>query len=511
MKNYRWIANKVRFAAFAAVFCAGLLILTGCRQGGSSIDPFGETTPGNTAGQASKNEGNGSGNTGKMDNENTGSGTQDAIAGDYPELPDDETSNHGEHAVMETENGYYYESYGVTYSPAGYSTGFYTGLTGHRLCFYDKESGDMILLCSKPECEHNGSESCVATYRNIGVINTVLYDGGIYIYGTDTNDNLISLCLWRVGLDGSYIDKVATILEADNSARKEFKITRTNDQRFIIHRGCAYVPYYLNIGNSVKGFQGGGLMKIDLKTGAKINLYEMEKMNDPAPSDLYGCGDYVFFYQSASSGISGHKRYSVKTGEIDDGIRIQYDRFDDLGGGLSLRQTPKAYGNDRMFQLFGTDNGTDGSDYTALAYNMDSSLSNEGFSVDVTRKEAEEYLLLFYHDDKLVIVVPDRVLIYSVAADDYGKKLGEIAYEYPERKLSYHYSQYNEFYVTGDRIYRFRMIPYVDLEIDEAGYVVNAPEYPTAVYSCEINDVIAGQGEWVLAYPYLYQESWNVK
>ena len=55
------------------------------------------------------------------------------------------------------------------------------------------------------------------------------------------------------------------------------------------------------------------------------------------------------------------------------------------------------------------------------------------------------------------------------------------------------------------------MIPYVDLEIDEAGYVVNAPEYQTAVYSCEINDVIDGQGEWVLAYPYLYQESWDVK
>lgn len=524
--------HKLRSVALIAVLSCLLLSLTACSKDGSSIDPFGDelpvvtgvSSPGNDkAGDSTLENGSGKGSTDDLG----------STSGYYADMPADETSNHGDHAIMETENGYYYESDGAVYAGlADYETSFYTGLTAHRLCFYDKDSGEMILLCNKPECDHNGEESCVATYRNIGVINTVLYNGEIYIYGLDRDDSLLQLCLWRAGLDGSYIDKVATILEADNPAKAEFNITRSGYKRFIIHRGCAYVPYFMMIGKGIKGFKGAGLMKVDLKTGAKKSLYEAEQMTDLMVQDINGCGEYVFFYLSGQNGIAADRRYSIANDEVDEKTFGHYGAY---GDGYKFTLLPltvvekyRSSDSSSVAEPSGTASEGNPVDHSSAGsglsgqdpvnnenedvciiqrFDTDGKTAGEEFTIDVSRKEYDEYRKIMYYDSKLIIVVPDRILVYGVGEADYGKKLGEIAYEFPYRELGYKYDQYNEFYVAGGYIYRNRAFTYVDFETDENGYTINPMHYSREVLRCRISGVVSGGAEWENAYQYLYQEA----
>ncbi|MBQ1849647.1 MAG: hypothetical protein II139_04700, partial [Lachnospiraceae bacterium] len=63
------------------------------------------------------------------------------------DLPEDTPWNHGYNAIMETEDGYYSNDYGLRSS---------TVKALQCLRYYEKESGNIILLCNKPECTHDG-------------------------------------------------------------------------------------------------------------------------------------------------------------------------------------------------------------------------------------------------------------------------------------------------------------------------------------------------------------------
>jgi len=135
---------------------------------------------------------------------------------------EDNPANHGAHAILETEDGYYYNM--------GYNVYRYEGTelkerAFNILCtrYHDKESGKVIVLCNKPECEHCGDNTCAATYKGVVVINSVLYEGQLYIYGLEEEGTLLSLNLYRAAPDGSSMDKVGTVFEAVNAAGKEYR------------------------------------------------------------------------------------------------------------------------------------------------------------------------------------------------------------------------------------------------------------------------------------------------
>lgn len=268
-------------------------------------------------------ENNASGNHGTDDTENAGNDGQNGTGNGFDTVnaakyPDDEPANHGKTAIMETENGYYYDfGWGMTRTSDDGLFSYYFTLA---LSYYDKASGDAILLCAKPECEHDHDENCVATYKGIETIGTVLYDGYIYIYGLEKDGTLLMLNLYRATLDGSHIDKVATILEADNPTGASYIYEQTNygsENYFIIHRGSAYIPYFLRIGKGSKGFMGGGLMKVDLANGEKKQIVNMQYFTDPYPISLCGAGDYVYMHLVGSS-VSEEKRYSISRDTLAD-------------------------------------------------------------------------------------------------------------------------------------------------------------------------------------------------
>ncbi len=67
-------------------------------------------------------------------------------------LPDDTPFNCGKFAVMETEKGYYTNT---------------DTANGHILGYRERDTDKYVYLCAKPECTHDGSENCTATYKNL--------------------------------------------------------------------------------------------------------------------------------------------------------------------------------------------------------------------------------------------------------------------------------------------------------------------------------------------------------
>ena len=231
------------------------------------------------------------------------------------ELPEDTPWNHGQFAIMETEQGWYTSSDG-----------------GETIClrYYDKESGKSIFLCNKPECTHDErSENCEATYKNLRVVNALLYEGAIYVLGYDlpvdysgdyagSKDMTVNLSLYKAAMDGSAMDHVATIIEAENTKNQQVKRTsgviQTNnysDNRFIIHKGYAYIPYMIQFGGGQAGLRGAGLMRVELSTGKTEQIYEKDTMAKGLPGGLAGVGDYVYYYSNSTGADRGWNRYNV--------------------------------------------------------------------------------------------------------------------------------------------------------------------------------------------------------
>lgn len=234
------------------------------------------------------------------------------------ELPEDTPWNHGFNAIMETEEGYY--------TNLIMSSRDMTGMQSLR--FIEKESGVSILLCNKPECNHDGGETCEATYKEIAPINSLLFDGAIYILGAEYNGNNVAINLYRAAPDGSSMDKVGCAIQGDNVKNEEVAFMPLNmgncilqgydDHSFIIHKGYAYIPYFLQFGQGVKGVQGSGLCRMNLSTGETEVIFDNTERSlvQGHPMRLVGAGDYVYFLLNATGSTGKTRRYVISTKEL---------------------------------------------------------------------------------------------------------------------------------------------------------------------------------------------------
>lgn len=480
----------------------------------NSSDPEGNGTKDDgtdSAGNRADGQNAGNGNGTSAGN---GNGSNGGNIGTKASGPDDNTANHGFWAINETENGYYYE-YGQPYNTTVWFGALNQwALRDHRLCYYDKASGESILLCAKPDCEHNRDESCVATYKGIAVYNCLLYDGMLYLYGIETNDTIISECLWKIAPDGSYIDKLATLVEADNSADAQIQHHRNQgamDSAFIIHRGCAYVPYFLMIGKGSMGFKGGGLMQINLRTGEKHTILEMKYHTDPAPSSICGIGDYVYFTLNGSNSWLGTHRYSITDDEITAMGKLQMltpENTDLFLQGIDFMMGSGKY----LFNLYPNMSIAENRPYMISVSDHEcNDLTEKSFNVDIAADDeaAKAYLRYFCYDDRyIVIIVLNRILIYGITDDSWGKKLGEIGYELDDTAPGYNVSsdqvnQEVEFKIANDRIYMIKNTSDNEFIVDpQTGFRDVDTMYPYTVYAAGIADIITGNGEWKEAFRY---------
>ncbi len=407
---------------------------------------------------------------------------------------DDDHANHGVLSILETENGYYY-NYGYSVDEAGKN---YMGsgmIVKHLLRYYDKASGETILLCSKPECEHLGDNTCAATYKNLYVINTVLYENQLYIYGMEKNEEILRLNLYRAALDGSSMDLVGTVFEAENTTGDGFslqahKVLNICDETFIIHRGYAYLPYYLRLGTASKGFMGGGLVQMDLRTGKTKTIYEMENMNSYFPFNLRGCGDYVYI------DFSGTSRYVISENQMDYTIGRGKPAFDAI-------TVQKLY---ILQNVYDKEARKSSGPITVSVYDSTTgeALPEENFETDLTNEEYLRQLRSFAYEGMLVIATDKRVVLYSIEGANSGTKLGEI-----EISIDYeNFQWYNQYYnkpgdikITNGKLYLICNPTDYEAFIDPNA-VRQSSFLIYQVYSCPVKDILKGQGTWEKAFEF---------
>ncbi len=118
-------------------------------------------------------------------------------------LPD--ASNFMRQCIMKGKEGFYYTDMVMLDN----------NTATRALCYYDMALGKSIMLCSKPQCMHDGNDFCVATgggvYQFYSSL-TCLYNGYIYRLGDgSTEEEKWQLSLLKTDLLGNELSKVADI------------------------------------------------------------------------------------------------------------------------------------------------------------------------------------------------------------------------------------------------------------------------------------------------------------
>lgn len=293
------------------------------------------------------------------------------------ELPEDNPANRWESPIMETDKGYF--------SNRGYM----------YLRYYEKNSDNELFLCARPECMHEGGDGCTATYKGLRVVNTLMYDGSIYIYTVGEEDGTVSFSLYRAAADGSTITKVGDAFTVENSAGEEYE--HFSNDYFIIHKGKAYIPYHLSFGGSTYGFAGSGLVEMDIFTGKTKLICSGENYFSPYPAEILGNGEYVYFkWSDMVAHIYEERAYNINTGEIKKVMFFQ------------------AAGKDRFYAQASYDDGTAG----LYAFPKDLEVSSdpehiyEEMEIIIEKFDGDPNEIMYY-DGKIIVIFDEKIELYD--------------------------------------------------------------------------------------------------
>ncbi len=389
------------------------------------------------------------------------------------ELPDNDPLNNGLIAIMETENGYY------------------SNLYGHQcLRYYDKNSGAEIFLCGKPECQHQGDDKCVATYKGLKTINSVLYGDMIYTLAVEEQDSTISFQLYKIALDGSSMDKVGEVFSSENAKDAEYKTAPSRESAFIIHRGYAYIPFYLTFGNASSGFAGGGLVRMDIKTGRTEQIYNMEHRQSKYPVNLRAAGDYVYYelgagFHSAIHGSGPTNRYSLIDGTIASPLGEDSDNV------ITDFETA-----DRLYKMVVVAFQEKEAEQVIDVYDSETGQRLEEESVILQGLEPRDRgRKLMLYEDHFYLCGNRDVLVYSKE----GKFVTDISFElkadegeYADDRVVYvGQPELDSFHIVNGKLYRTRRTNYSLYTNKDNAY---------HVYACDIKKLLDGKGEWEEVY-----------
>lgn len=389
--------------------------------------------------------------------------------------PDNAPCNNGFFAIMETENGYYMNHWGT-----------------QRLRYYDKASGNDIYLCPKPECRHDGSESCTATYRNMRIVNSVLYDGAIYILSIEEDGSTAGYYLYRAAPDGSALDRIGCAFSAENSSGEETfwsgDICFEGDMpAFMIHRGFAYIPFFMSFKHSMMGFVNGGIIKMDIKTGRTEQIYRMSDFHDSCPQKLRACGKYIFFdLRNARNKHEGTYCYDTESGDI----FSPFGKEPDSAGSCLFSAVET---EEQVFSMLVSIQDDGSSVHVLLPYNVCTGEQKQKPWEDIWNHRivfdgvTGPYDVMLC-EDRFFVSTDDRTIVYSMTAE----RLGEIPNP-PDGDEPYPNTQG----MANNRRLYFRIS---DSRLYAVGQPATTDTVAFEVFFCPIEDILAGNGTWTLAY-----------
>lgn len=378
------------------------------------------------------------------------------------ELPEDTPYNHGgiinTNTIMETESGYY------------------TGKVSRNddrlsLRYYERDTEKQIYLCAKPECLHDGSDSCTATYKNLTCISSILYNGSIYNLTLDEGDP-VTLSIYKASLDGTSLTKVGDVFSSGNSSNEE-EIYK--NVYFIIHKGYAYISYWITLSSSQFGFAGSGIVKMDISNGKTEQLYTGENFFSSYAQGLSGSGNYFYYSMSGTDDERGFYRYNTKTGETE---RI----WNKLPSDNTYGAIYPVVGERKIFIT--EENNSQKWDVYSCGKErseMERALT-DGFDF-VTGGFEEQISQVISYEDKIMVV---HGLTVSVFSED-GETLGEISCDLDDTFL------FDRFSVFNGKLYFYDIFSKLEHEKYK-------DKYEDIVYSCPIEDIVNGKGKWKFEY-----------
>lgn len=177
---------------------------------------------------------------------------------------------------------------------------YFISTLGNYIYYYDKLSAERGVLCGKPECMHDSSETnvdCMGWVHASGTGHVNYYDGKLYYTGySNYGDSQIHESLYRMDPDGSNRERL-------------FPFTCTN-QYFpsggtALHRGKLYGWGDHPIVDSAEAKRNVNLSCWDLETGESKLIYERTDSVSNSKLRVFFFGSYVylcdaFFYPNNS-------------------------------------------------------------------------------------------------------------------------------------------------------------------------------------------------------------------
>ena len=172
-------------------------------------------------------------------------------------------------SVAETQNGYYMWD-----------------VSGKHLLFFDKESKKQVLLCNKPDCEHQivsaveieTPEDCSSYFSSDYVMNKIwAYGNGLFV-------------LQKVEGEGLYLTQISS----DGSIRKPLVCLSENTKEevsLIVHNGFAY--FSKGASDGTEGTRE--LYQVELKENAKSEKIDEITGTIPLITHIKGYGDDIYY------------------------------------------------------------------------------------------------------------------------------------------------------------------------------------------------------------------------
>lgn len=384
-------------------------------------------------------------------------------------LPEDNPCNHiRSHSIMETENGYY-TNLGYRGELRG-NSGEINFVAGISLKFIERDTDKEVYLCARPECMHNGGEMCTATYKNLHSLNSVLYGGAIYTLVVEDINESVSYSVYRSALDGSSITRVGSVFSVNNIKNEEYRSGYMSDgNELIIHKGYAYVLYHLSLGDNVySGFAGSGLARMNLSDGSSEILYSGENYYAEYPHNLQGSGDYVYY-------DIGRGDRTVYAYNINDGTTEKVDFF--------TSRYPYIAG-ERVFVMYSY-NLMEDWDYTWTPHDICTVDKETGRVTNLVHidEPTEHGEAALPYKDTVIVLLDSGVYVYS--------ETGELLAEAESLNLESEALNLSEQRVCSAAISEDKLYLYETTAFDDWKYYF---------YSCPIEDILAGGGEWKFEY-----------
>lgn len=180
-------------------------------------------------------------------------------------------------------------------------------MTGPGLLYYDKATGNIIPLCNKPECPHDGNEFCVATNSNYIVFDHQLYNDKILMNAVHISNNSTEFKLLCASLDGSTLEELVTFYTTDQPGlsaidrnNQSVGIASDNYTDLLVHKNKALVTFYMSDNSADIRLQEPplqGCAYIDLNNG-KVTFLNPEtplSKDNPEITNIYAHGDYIYY------------------------------------------------------------------------------------------------------------------------------------------------------------------------------------------------------------------------